>query len=202
MKKPAVDRLHAVLGLGARRHRHDADDRCDHADGAHEQREHHPCDRADRGNRRTPPLPGSGRPRVVPRSSRTGRRPCRRSRIDVVAHVVGDRRRVAGSSSGMPCSILPTRSAPSAAFVKMPPPTRMNIARSAAEAEADQHARRVALEDDQDQRGSQQAEADREHAGHPAGTERDRQRLPEPDSFAALAVRTLARTAATCPHTP
>ena len=38
-----------------------------------------------------------------------------------------------GSSSGMPCSTLPTRSAPtSAALVKMPPPTRMNIASSAA----------------------------------------------------------------------
>ena len=38
-----------------------------------------------------------------------------------------------GSSSGMFCSTLPTRSAPtSAAFVKMPPPTRINIASSAA----------------------------------------------------------------------
>ncbi len=38
-----------------------------------------------------------------------------------------------GSSSGMSCSTLPTRSAPtSAALVKMPPPTRMNIASSAA----------------------------------------------------------------------
>ncbi len=37
-----------------------------------------------------------------------------------------------GSSSGMPCSTLPTRSAPtSAALVKMPPPTRMNMASSA-----------------------------------------------------------------------
>ena len=36
-----------------------------------------------------------------------------------------------GSSSGMPCSTLPTRSAPtSAALVKMPPPTRMNSAMS------------------------------------------------------------------------
>ena len=36
-----------------------------------------------------------------------------------------------GSSSGMPASILPTRSAPtSAALVKMPPPTRMNRAMS------------------------------------------------------------------------
>ena len=38
-----------------------------------------------------------------------------------------------GSSSGMPASTLPTRSAPtSAALVKMPPPTRMNIASRAA----------------------------------------------------------------------
>ena len=38
-----------------------------------------------------------------------------------------------GSSSGMPCSTLPTRSAPtSAALVKMPPPTRMNSASRAA----------------------------------------------------------------------
>ncbi len=38
-----------------------------------------------------------------------------------------------GSSSGMPCSTLPTRSAPtSAALVKMPPPTRMNMASRAA----------------------------------------------------------------------
>ena len=38
-----------------------------------------------------------------------------------------------GSSSGMFCSTLPTRSAPtSAALVKMPPPTRMNIASRAA----------------------------------------------------------------------
>ena len=36
-----------------------------------------------------------------------------------------------GSSSGMPASTLPTRSAPtSAALVKMPPPTRRNSARS------------------------------------------------------------------------
>ena len=38
-----------------------------------------------------------------------------------------------GSSSGMPFSTLPTRSAPtSAALVKMPPPTLMNIASRAA----------------------------------------------------------------------
>ena len=38
-----------------------------------------------------------------------------------------------GSSSGMPASTLPTRSAPtSAALVKMPPPTRMKRASSEA----------------------------------------------------------------------
>ena len=36
-----------------------------------------------------------------------------------------------GSSSGIPASTLPTKSAPtSAAFVKIPPPTRKNNARS------------------------------------------------------------------------
>ena len=37
------------------------------------------------------------------------------------------------SSSGIPCSTFPTKSAPtSAAFVKIPPPTRINIASNAA----------------------------------------------------------------------
>jgi hypothetical protein len=41
-----------------------------------------------------------------------------------------------GSSSGMPVSTLPTRSAPtSAAFVKMPPPTRANSATELAPSE-------------------------------------------------------------------
>ena len=48
---------------------------------------------------------------------------------DVVADVVRDGGGLRGSSSGMPTSALPTRSAPtSAALVKMPPPTRAKSA--------------------------------------------------------------------------
>ena len=53
---------------------------------------------------------------------------------DVVPHVIGATLSVRGaalrgSSSGIPCSAFPTRSAPtSAGFVKMPPPMRMDIA--------------------------------------------------------------------------
>ena len=48
-EEAAVDRLHAVLVLGARRDGQDADDRGDHADRAHEQREHDADDRAHLG---------------------------------------------------------------------------------------------------------------------------------------------------------
>ena len=54
-----------------------------------------------------------------------------RAVTDVVANVVGDRGGVAGIVFGDSCFDLPTRSAPtSAAFVKMPPPTRMKSAAS------------------------------------------------------------------------
>src|SRR4029453_9384814 len=85
-----------------------------------------------------------------------------------------------GSSSGIPTSTLPTRSAPtSAALVKMPPPTRMNIASSPPpnppEPEPPQDGRRILLVDEQDHGGAQEPEPDREHPGHPAGAERDPQ---------------------------
>ena len=78
-----------------------------------------------------------------------------------------------GSSSGMPASTLPTRSAPtSAALVKMPPPTRMNRAmQRGAEGEADEHGRGRVLEDEDDGGRPDQAEADAEHAGDRTGAE-------------------------------
>ena len=84
-----------------------------------------------------------------------------------------------GSSSGMPCSTLPTRSAPtSAALVKMPPPTRMNMASSAApKPKPSSTVGGVALVDEDDEGGAEQAEADGEHAGDAAGAERDPHRL-------------------------
>ena len=81
-----------------------------------------------------------------------------------------------GSSSGMPASTLPTRSAPtSAALVKMPPPTRRNRASSEPPKPKPIEDRRArVLEDHDDERGAEQAEADGEHAGDAAGAEGDR----------------------------
>ena len=78
-----------------------------------------------------------------------------------------------GSSSGMPASTLPTRSAPtSAALVKMPPPTRRNRASSEPpNPNPTRIAELVFWKSDDDQRGAEQAEADGEHAGHAAGAE-------------------------------
>ena len=83
-----------------------------------------------------------------------------------------------GSSSGMPASTLPTRSAPtSAALVKMPPPTRRNSAISEPPNPNPIEDRRArVLEDHDDDRRAEQAEADGEHAGDTAGAERDLQR--------------------------
>src|SRR6476469_6853431 len=70
-----------------------------------------------------------------------------------------------GSSAGMPCSTLPTRSAPtSAALVKMPPPTLMNIAMSAAPRPKPSRTFGAS---------AQQTEPHREHADHAARTESD-----------------------------
>ena len=68
-----------------------------------------------------------------------------------------------GSSSGMPCSTLPTRSAPtSAALVKMPPPTRMNMASSAApKPKPSSTSEAFGLVDQHDDRRAEQAEARR-----------------------------------------
>ena len=83
-----------------------------------------------------------------------------------------------GSSSGIPASTLPTRSAPtSAALVKMPPPTRRN---SASSDPPKPNPIRIAdarvLEDHDDDRRPEETEADREHPGDAAGAERDLER--------------------------
>src|SRR5215510_5637675 len=75
-----------------------------------------------------------------------------------------------GSSSGMPASTLPTRSAQtSAPLVKMPPPRRAKIEMS--EAPNDQE---PVIERDAEQR-----EARDQHAGDGTGLERDRQTFGE-----------------------
>ena len=78
----------------------------------------------------------------------------------------------------MPCSTFPTRSAPtSAAFVKMPPPTRMNSAISEPPNPkpmriAEETFWKIMMIDGR----AEQAEADRVHAGDAAGSERDLER--------------------------
>ena len=90
-----------------------------------------------------------------------------------------------GSSSGMPASILPTRSAPtSAAFVKMPPPSRAKTeiseppkARPMRSSTAD--CGRVAERPGQEPvvaGDAEQPEPDDEQAGDRAGAERDLER--------------------------
>ena len=84
-----------------------------------------------------------------------------------------------GSSSGMPASTLPTRSAPtSAALVKMPPPTRRNSASS--EPPKPKPIRMAALVFWKIMMivgRAEQAEADGEHAGDAARPERHVQRV-------------------------
>ena len=88
-----------------------------------------------------------------------------------------------GSSSGMPASTLPTRSAPtSAPLVKMPPPSRAKIeiseppkpsatmASSTGRRSSPSH---VAAEHEVIAGDAQQAEADHQHAGDRAGAEGD-----------------------------
>ena len=95
-----------------------------------------------------------------------------------------------GSSSGMPASTLPTRSAPtSAPFVKMPPPSRAKIEISEPPKASPTSAcsewslspvRRIisAVVG----RDAEQPEADDQHAGDRAAAECDLQRRIEPDA--------------------
>ena len=106
-----------------------------------------------------------------------------------------------GSSSGMPASILPTRSAPtSAPLVKMPPPRRAKIEiREPPNDQTDQPFEHGAgVQPDQQHDGvidgnAEQAERDDQQPGDRAGAERQVEAAGEPAPRAS-AVRTLACT--------
>ena len=93
-----------------------------------------------------------------------------------------------GSSSGMPASILPTRSAPtSAAFVKMPPPRRAKTEIRLPPKPSPIRASIASLSlwsvEDQDavEAGhAQQRQADDQQAGHRAALERNVERVRDP----------------------
>ena len=93
-----------------------------------------------------------------------------------------------GSSSGMPASTLPTRSAPtSAPLVKMPPPRRAKIEISEPPKARPTSGFRISIrgspavalaEEEPEEAGdAEQAETDHEQAGDRAAAERDRERL-------------------------
>ena len=124
---------------------------------------------------------------------------------DVVAHVVGDGGGVAGSSSGMPASTLPTRSAPtSAALVKMPPPTRMNRASSEAPKAKPMSTAVAEFWKIRTMRGgADQAETHAEQPGDGPGAEGHLEGAGHAAALeAAAAVRTLPRTAMLMPMKP
>ena len=82
-----------------------------------------------------------------------------------------------GSSSGMPASTLPTRSAPDVGGLGEDAAADAEEQREerTAEAEADEDGRRGVLEDGDDGRRAEQTEADGEHAGDATGAEGDLQ---------------------------
>ena len=179
VRKPRLIGAIADLSLSVARTDEHADDRREHADGTgaeREQRAGRPQLRA--GSGRSPA--NAGTPRMIDATSVTSYDSNRSAAIPaqsptlsptLSAIVAGLR----GSSSGMPASTLPTRSAPtSAALVKMPPPTRRNSASSEPPNPKPIEDRRArVLEDHDDHRRAEQAEADGEHAGDAAGAERD-----------------------------
>ena len=209
VRKPRLIGAIAVLSLSVARTDEHADDRREHADARGRRA----------GTARPPPTAAgwcgkiaanAGTPRMIDATSVTSYDSKRSAAIPaqsptlsptLSAIVAGLR----GSSSGIPASTLPTRSAPtSAALVKMPPPTRRNSASSEPPNPKPIEDRRARVLEDHDDHGrAEQAEADGEHAGDTAGAERDL-RAPSASSRsrAAAAVRTLPRTARLMPMKP
>ncbi len=180
-EEAAVDRLHPVLGLAPRRDREDADDRGDHADRAHEQREHHPRDRAQLGvGERGGAEDQRGDERDLVGLEQVGGHP--RAVADVVADVVGDHGGVARVVLGDPLLDLPDEVGAHVGGLREDAAADPHEHREqrAAEPEPDQDRRGVALVDQEDHRGAEQSEPDREHARHTARAERDLQRATEP----------------------
>ena len=168
MKKP---RLMAVMPrpvAGARGHGEDADDRGEDADRRDDQRE----DQADRAegrlaeDQRGDQRDGVGLEQVGGHAGAVA---------DVVADVVGDRGRVARVVLGDALLDLADQVGADVGGLgeDAAADTHEHREQGGAEAEALEHLRGVALVDEHDDGGAEQAEADGEHAGHAAGAEGD-----------------------------
>ncbi len=172
-EEPAVDRGHAAAVALARRDHEDADDGGDHADHRDDQREdqavvperHLAQDQRRHQHDRVRLEQVSGHARAV---------------AHVVAHVVGDRGRVPRVVLG---DVLLDLADQVGADVRglgedAAADTHEHREQRGAEAEALEHLGRVALVDKNHERRAEQAKADGEHPGHPAGAEGDAHRLP------------------------
>ena len=179
-EEAAVDGLQRVGLAFPGPHREHADDRGEHADRARDQRE----DQAER-----PLLRVLGVDRVEGGDAEDDRGDegdlvgleqvggHAGAVAHVVAHVVGDRRRVARVVFGDAGFDLADQVGADVGRLGEDAAADSQEQRQqrAAEAEADQDGRCGVLEDGDDDRGAEQAEADGEHAGHAAGAEGDLQ---------------------------
>ena len=196
-----VDGVEGVGLAGAGPHREDAGDRGQHADGPHAEREDEPEGRVgadgveggdaedDRGHQGD----------LVALEEVGGHAG---AVADVVAHVVGDGGRVAGvvlRDAGLDLADQVGADVGGLGEDAAAHPQEQGQQR-AAEAEPDQDGRGGVLEDHDDDRRPEQAEADREHARRRrrCGRPRRARRGIEP-SLAAAAVRTLPRVASVMP---
>ena len=120
---------------------------------------------------------------------------------DVVADVVGDRRRVARVVLGDPRLDLADEVGADVGGLgeDAAADAQEQGEQRATEPEADEDRRARVLEEDDDQGRAEQAEADGEHAGDAAGAERHGEGVGEAAVAAAAAVRTLPRVASVMP---
>ena len=202
-EEAAVDRRHRRLVLVGGAHREHADDRREHADRARGDREDQTerrvgADRRERGDAED----DRRDQRDLVALEQVGRHAG--AVADVVAHVVGDRRRVARVVLGDAGLDLADEVGADVGRLREDAAADAQEQREqrTTEPEADEDRGGGVLEDHDDDRRAEQAEADGEHAGDAAGAERDLERGGQRARFAAAAVRTLPRTARLMPMKP
>ncbi len=176
-EEAAVDRRHRALVVVGGAHREDADDRREHADGAGNEREDEAerrvgTDRVERGDAED----DRSDERDLVALEQVGGHPG--AVADVVAHVVGDGRRVAGVVLGDALLDLADEVGADVGGLGEDPATDSHEQRDqrSAEAEADEDRGGRVLEEHDDHGRAEQAEPDRVHAGDAAGAERDLER--------------------------
>ena len=174
---PRLIGRHRRLVLVGRAHREHADDRREHADGAGGDREDEPerrvhADRLERGDAEDDRRDERDLVALEQVGGHAG------AVADVVAHVVGDGGGVAGVVLGDARLDLAHEVGADVGRLGEDAAADAEEQREqrAAEPESDEDRRRGVLEDHDDDRGAEQAEAHREHAGDAAGAERDLER--------------------------